>query len=140
MVALHYAKLYVDKLKAVEELAKFSTQCATCNKAVSFTDEDLLLGSKPHNHSLFVTSYIWGQKVKHILVNGGSAINIMPKSTINDLGITVDELSKSRMIIQGFNLEGQGAIGMIHLEFTMSNLSTASIFDVIDSKTSYKLY
>jgi len=39
-------------------------------------------------------------------VDGGSTVNIMPKSTMNDLGITVEELSKSRTMIQGFNLEG----------------------------------
>ena len=79
----------------VKEPAKLPAQCATCNTAVSFTDEDLLLGSKPHNRPLFVIGYIRGQKVKLILVDGGSAINIMPKSTMNDLGITIDELSKS---------------------------------------------
>jgi len=61
------------------------------------TDEDLLLGSKPHNRSLFVTGHIRGQKVKRILVDGGFAINIMPKSTMNDLGITIHEFSKSWM-------------------------------------------
>jgi len=103
------------------------------------TEEYLLLGSKPHNRPLFVTGYIQGQKVKCILVDVGSAVNIMPKSTTNDLGITVEELSKSRMMIQGFNLEGQRAIGMIRLELAMDDLFTTSIFHVIDSKTSYKL-
>jgi len=60
MVALHHAKLYVDKVKAVKELAKLLTQCVTYNTAVSFIDEDLLLGSKPHNRPLFVTGYIRG--------------------------------------------------------------------------------
>jgi len=85
VVAFHHAKLYVDKLRGVKERLKLPTQCATFNTAVSFTDKDLLLGSKSHNHPLFVTSYIRGQKVKRILVDGGSAINIMPKSTMNAL-------------------------------------------------------
>ena len=63
----------------------------------------------------------------------------MPKSTMNDLGITIEELSKSQMMIQGFNLEGQRAIDMILLELAMGDMSTTSIFHVIDSKTSYKL-
>ena len=80
-----------------------------------------------------------GKKVKRILVDGGSAINIMPKSTMNDLGITIDGLSKSRMMIQGFNLEGQRAISMIRLELAINDLSTTSTFRVIDLKTLYKL-
>ena len=112
---------------------------AACNTAIIFTDDDLLLGSKPHNRPLFVTGYIREQKVNRILVDGGSAVNIMPKSTMNDLGITVEELFKSRMVIQGFSLESQRAIGMIRLELMMGDLSTSSIFHVIDTKTSYKL-
>jgi len=63
----------------------------------------------------------------------------MSKSTMNKLGIIIEELFKSRMVIQGFSLESQRPIGMIHLEITMEDLLTSSIFHVIDSKTSYKL-
>jgi len=63
----------------------------------------------------------------------------MPMSTMNDLGITVEELSKSRIVIQGFSLESQRAIGMIRLELIIGDLSTSLIFHVIESKTSYKL-
>ncbi|KAM1746764.1 hypothetical protein EV2_013674 [Malus domestica] len=46
---------------------KYATCCAT-QDAIHFTNEDLLLGSKPHNHPLFV------HKVNRMLVDGGSAI------------------------------------------------------------------
>jgi len=95
---------------------------------VSFADDDLLLRSKPHNRLLLVTGYSWGQKVKHILEDGRSTVNIMPKSAMNNLRNIVEKLSKSQMMVQGFNLEGQRAIGMIHLELAMDDLSTASIF------------
>ncbi|KAL0438959.1 UNVERIFIED_CONTAM: hypothetical protein Slati_2378900, partial [Sesamum latifolium] len=36
--------------------------------AMTFTDEDLLLGSKPHNRPLFVTCYAREQKVNRILL------------------------------------------------------------------------
>jgi len=52
----------------------------------------------PHNHPLFITGYIREQKVKWILVDRWSAVNIMPKSIMNGLGITVEELSKTRMV------------------------------------------
>lgn len=98
--AMRHAKSYADKVKEVKEHAKLPTQSSTCNTVVSFRDDDLLLGPKPHNRLLFVIGYIRGRKVKRILVYGGSAVNIMPKSVMNDLGITVEELSKSQMVIQ----------------------------------------
>jgi len=106
VAALRCLKLYGDKVKDVGGSTESPIQCVSCNTAVTFTNDDLLLGSKPHNRSLFVTGYIREQKVRHILINGGSAINIMPKSIINDLGITVEELSKSGTMVQSFNLEG----------------------------------
>ncbi|KAB2615234.1 hypothetical protein D8674_021822 [Pyrus ussuriensis x Pyrus communis] len=65
-------------------------ECATCcatHDVINFTDEDLLLGSKPHNRPLFVSGYVREYKVNRMLVDGGSAINIMPKSTMTIIGI-----------------------------------------------------
>jgi len=56
--------------------------------AITFTDDDTLLRSKPHNHSLFKTSYIREQKVDRIFVDGGSTVNITPKFKMHDLGMT----------------------------------------------------
>uniref|UniRef100_A0A803LLV7 Uncharacterized protein n=1 Tax=Chenopodium quinoa TaxID=63459 RepID=A0A803LLV7_CHEQI len=69
--------------------------------SLTFTDEYLMLGLKPHNRPLFVCGHIRKQKVNHILIDGGSAVNIMPKSTMRKLGITDDELSQSCLMIQG---------------------------------------
>ena len=63
--------------------------------AVTFTDDDLLLSSKPQNRPLFIIGYIRRQMVNQILVDGGSAANIMLKSTMNNLGITIEELSNN---------------------------------------------
>ncbi|KAI3470776.1 hypothetical protein Pfo_027439 [Paulownia fortunei] len=51
--------------------------------AVTFTDEDLLLGS---------------------------AVNILPLRTLKELGISMDELANSRLMIQGFNQGGKGLL------------------------------
>ena len=80
--------------------------CAHCRDKMTFADEDFLLGSKPHNWSLFVSGYTKGERVSRILVDDGSTINMMPKGTMRRLGISMEELSKSRLVIQGFNQEG----------------------------------
>ena len=51
----------------------------------------------------------------------------------------MEELSKSRLVIQGFNQEGQRAIGMIRLDVTIDELKARPFFHVIYSKTSYNL-
>ena len=125
-----------NEIYAAEEVF---AQCANCHGKITFTDEDFLLGSKPHNQLLFVSGYICEEKVSRILIDDGSAVNIMSKVTMKRLGISTEELSKSRLVIQCFNQEGQRAIRIIRLDVIMEDLKTRALFHVIDSKTSYNL-
>jgi len=72
--ALHHPELYADKVRNIGESSKGLPQYATYNTPITFTDDDLLLGSKLYNRPLFVTSYIREQKAKRILVDGGSLL------------------------------------------------------------------
>ncbi|KAK4381670.1 hypothetical protein Sango_2945100 [Sesamum angolense] len=80
---------------------------------ITFTDEDLLIGSKPHNRPLFVARY--------------------------ELEIPIDELFNSRLMIQGFNQGGQRAIGIIRMQLIMEDMVSSALFHVIDAKTSYNM-
>ncbi|XP_074266159.1 uncharacterized protein LOC141588627 [Silene latifolia] len=120
-------------------LNKISVCTISAIKALSFLDEDLLLGSNPHNRPLYVSGYIRGQKVKCILIDGGSRVNLMPKATMNELGTTMDEHSNSRTVIHGFNLNKERAVGMIRINLSMGDLSSDTLFHVNEGKTSFKL-
>ncbi|BFG37658.1 hypothetical protein CerSpe_239320 [Prunus speciosa] len=52
------------------------------------------------------------------------------------LDITMDELSRSRLMIQGFNQEGKRDIGMIRIELVIGDLKSNILFHVIDANTS----
>ncbi|XP_074297818.1 uncharacterized protein LOC141628598 [Silene latifolia] len=80
-----------------------------------------------------------GKKVKRILIDGGSEVNLMPKATMNELGTTMDEVSNIQTMIHGFNLNGERAVGMIRVNLTMGELSSDTLFYVMDGKTSFKL-
>ncbi|KAK4385678.1 hypothetical protein Sango_2691800 [Sesamum angolense] len=116
-----------------------SSDADDCMSAIIFTDEDLLLGSKPHNHPLFVAGYIREQKVNRILIDGGSAVNILPLQILKELGIPIDELSNSRLMIQGFNQGGQKALDIIRMKLTMEDMVSSVLFHIIDAKTSYNM-
>ncbi|KAL0300105.1 UNVERIFIED_CONTAM: hypothetical protein Scaly_3059300 [Sesamum calycinum] len=102
-------------------------------------DSYLLLGSKPHNHPLFVSGYVRGQKVNRILIDGGSAVSILPLRILKELEIPIDELSNSRLMIQGFNQGGQRAVGIIRMQLTMEDMVSSALFHVIGFKTSYNM-
>ncbi|KAL0283538.1 UNVERIFIED_CONTAM: hypothetical protein Sangu_2883000 [Sesamum angustifolium] len=107
--------------------------------SMTFTDEDLLLGSKPHNRPLFVTCYARDQKVNYILINGGSTVNILPLRTMKELGISMDELTNSRLMIQGFNQEGQKALGIKRMNLLMEDMFSIALFHIIDAKILYNM-
>ena len=58
---------------------------------------------------------------------------------MNQLGISIEELSSSKLVIQGNNQGAQHAIGTIHLEIAIGDLQASTIFHVIDSRTTYKI-
>ncbi|KAL0456014.1 UNVERIFIED_CONTAM: hypothetical protein Slati_0940600 [Sesamum latifolium] len=116
-----------------------SSDTDDCMSTITFTDEDLLLGSKPHNLPLFVAGYVREQKVNRILIDGGSAVNILLLRILKELGIPIDELSNSRLMIQGFNQGGQRAVGIIRLQLTMKDMVSTALFHVIDAKASYNM-
>ncbi|KAL0448415.1 UNVERIFIED_CONTAM: hypothetical protein Slati_1397900 [Sesamum latifolium] len=109
-----------------------------CMSMIIFMDENFLLGSKPHNHLLFVAGSR-EQKVNSILIDGGSVVNILPLRTLKELGIPMDELSNSHLMIQGFNQGGQKAIGVIRMELVMDDMVSTALFHIVDAKTSYNM-
>ena len=62
-----------------------------------------MLGSKSHNRPLYVSGYAREQKIDRILIGRGSIINILPKMTMRRLGLTMEELTPSLLVSQGFN-------------------------------------
>ncbi|KAL4637826.1 hypothetical protein ACB092_03G104600 [Castanea dentata] len=96
-----------------------------CWSSIIFTDDDRLLGPKIHNRPLFVTGYIREQRVNRILINSGSAVNILPLKILKELGISLDELLPT--------------IGKIRLQMLIGEMESSALFHIIDAKTTYKM-
>ncbi|KAG9450485.1 hypothetical protein H6P81_010450 [Aristolochia fimbriata] len=130
-----------------EEDALSPPQCAkaeqalavTCPPCITFREEDAQLGSKNHNRPLFVSGYVRDHKINRILVDCGSAVNILPIRTMKNIGLSAGDLSPSSLLIQGFNQEGQRTLGMTNLKLHIGDMITDTPLHVIDSRTSYNL-
>ncbi|KAL0409614.1 UNVERIFIED_CONTAM: Transposon Tf2-12 polyprotein [Sesamum radiatum] len=55
------------------------------------------------------------------------------------LGITSEDLSRSRLTIQSFDQGTQRAVGMTRLDLIVGELKASTLFHVIDARTSYNL-
>ena len=116
-----------------------STDVAECAQTITFTDEDLLLGDYEHNRPLFVTGDLAGERIKSILLDAGSAVNILPLKTLKRIGLTPAQLRASNLMIQGFNQRGQRTIGVITLDLDIQGFLTQVNCHVINAPTSYNL-
>ena len=76
--ALEKPEIYTPHTNTLQQ----TQRCYACSPNLTFTDEDLLLGSKPHNRPLYVSGYAREQRIERILVDRGSAVNILPKMTM----------------------------------------------------------
>ena len=72
-------------------------------------------------------------------MDNGSAINIMPLKTMKQLGIPIDDLLQSWLMIQGFNQGSQRALGKVHLDMYMDGMESSALVHVIDARTTYCL-
>ncbi|GAA0175803.1 hypothetical protein LIER_41979 [Lithospermum erythrorhizon] len=106
---------------------------------VTFTDEDLPQEDVDHNRPLYVSAYICERRINRMLVDGGSVVNILPFQRLKLLGISTDELQQSRILIQGFNQNGQRALGKVALHLTIEELEITSWFHVIDVRVTYNM-
>ncbi|GAA0144320.1 hypothetical protein LIER_04802 [Lithospermum erythrorhizon] len=106
---------------------------------VTFINEDLPQEDVDHNRPLYMSRYICKRRISRMLVDGGSPINILPLRTLKLLGISTDELQQSRILIQGFNQNGQRALGKVALHLTIGKLKTTSWFHLIDARVTYNV-
>ncbi|GAA0166762.1 hypothetical protein LIER_21847 [Lithospermum erythrorhizon] len=106
---------------------------------VTFTDEDIPKEEGDHNRPLYVSGYLCDFKISKMLVDGGSAVNILPLHIFKTLGISTEDLQQTRVMIEGFNQGGQRAMGKVSLNLIIGELETTSWFHVIDSKATYNV-
>lgn len=65
---------------------------------VTFSDEDLLLGTSEHNRPLYVSATVNGTKLNRILVDPGASVHIM---NVNRLSFDTDKLSSDKLMLRG---------------------------------------
>ncbi|KAI5317664.1 hypothetical protein L3X38_037371 [Prunus dulcis] len=140
VMAVKSPDLYKSCFKSIDvhttETSKF---CALCLAAITFGEEDFLLGSKFHNRPLYVTGEVGGTIINRILLDCGSTVNLIPLKTLHAIGMSARQLSPSMLTIQGFNQLGQKAMGSIALQMEIGELYSNALFHVIDADTSYNV-
>ena len=108
-------KIKVKPSTTPQDMAQIVNQAMT-NAPITFSDEDLPKPHSFHNNALYIVVRTRGMTVPHVLVDGGSSLNICPEMTAKALGLKEEEYSPDPITIYGFDNHGQTAKGKIFLE------------------------
>jgi hypothetical protein len=94
--------------------------------------------SKDHLKPLYIRGHLNGTPVARMLVDGGTAVNVMPYATFKKLGKTDVKLVKINMMLMG--IEGEGPIvpkGVALMELTVGSKTIPTAFFIVEVQGSY---
>lgn len=107
-----------------------------CLALITFTDDYLQPGLIKHNRPLFISGYLNGLEIRRIMIDGGSAVNLLPLRMLKRLGIAIHRLAPSNLQLQGFNKSRQRFPGIVRLELKIEEWEDIILLYVIDAETS----
>jgi hypothetical protein len=119
-------------------MAKHRVLCNFLNaNEITFSEEDKVVDDDNHNRPLYIEGNIGAAHLRRVLIDPGSAVNILPVRSLTRAGFTLDDLEPTEVVICGFDNQGRSALGSITVKIQISSFSFKVRFFVIDAKTSY---
>jgi hypothetical protein len=90
---------------------------------ITFSEEDKLVQDDNHNRPLYIEGNIGTAHLRRVLIDPGSAVNILPVRSLTRAGFTMDDLEPTEVVICGFNNQGTSALGSITVKIQMSTFN-----------------
>jgi hypothetical protein len=88
--------------------------------------------SSQHLKPLYVRGHIDEKPISRMLIDGGTAVNLMSYSIFKKLGREDDELVKTNLMLNGVGGNPMDARGVVFMELTIGSKSLATTFFVIE--------
>ena len=110
---------------------------------IEFTDEDLDGVYYPHEDVLVITLRISNYDVRRVLVDNGSAVNVIFLNTLRKMDFDPRRIEPANTKLTGFSWEIKVPEGRVTLPVTIGNASryitTVDEFQVVDSTSPYNV-
>jgi hypothetical protein len=92
-----------------------------------------------HMKPLFIQGHLDGTPIGHMLVDGGTSINILPLSLFKKLGNVEGELKCTNLSLSSFAGDPMEVKGIICKELTVGSKTVPMTFFVVDVKGRYNV-
>ena len=87
----------------------------TANNYLTFANEEIPVEGRGHNRALHVSVKCLDHIVAKVLIDNGSSLNVMPKSTLDKLPFNASHLRPSSMVVRAFDRSRRDVRGEIDL-------------------------
>ena len=131
-------KIKVKPSTTPEDLAQIVNQAMT-NMPITFSDEDLPKPHAFHNNAIYIMVRAKGMTLPHVLVDGGSSLNICQEMRAKVFDLKEEEFVSDPIIIYGFDNHGQIVKGKIFLDIFINYSVHTVLFHVVNVPPTYNL-
>lgn len=101
--------------------------------------EKLMKEQRNHLRTLHVKAIIDGRPTNRVLIEGGAAVNLMPRALLKKLGKDEFDLIPTDMVVTYFNGKTSLSDGVIMLNIHVGTIERMTLFIIVPAKSSYNL-
>ncbi|KAI5433952.1 hypothetical protein KIW84_020981 [Lathyrus oleraceus] len=105
---------YVDHDVTIEQFDSIVANITACN-TLSFCDVDLPEEGRDHNMALHISMNCKNDAMSNVLVDTGSSLNVLPKSTLSRLSYQGPPMRQSGVVVKAFDGSRKTVIGEVDL-------------------------
>ena len=88
---------------------------------------------------LYIRAYLNGRPVSKVLIDNGSAVNVMALRMMRSLGRSINDLIETEVAVFAFIGEVSKTLGILPIDITIGSKTSLFIFFVIDSTVNYNI-
>jgi len=121
---------------------KFQTMVRnlTSSNSISFTEQDDLSVSQPHNTPLHIVAFIHKHRIKRVLIDGGASLNICTLKLVLALGFSEQAVDPRRKItIKAYDEEERTTKGTVVLPIQVGPVIIDVVCQVLDRELVYNI-
>ncbi|KAI5430288.1 hypothetical protein KIW84_034753 [Lathyrus oleraceus] len=127
---------YVDHDVTIEQFDSIVANITACN-ILSFCDADLPEEGRDHNMALHISMNCKSDAMSNVLVDTGSSLNVLPKSTLSRLSYQGPPMRQSGVVVKAFDGSRKTVIGEVDLPIKIGPSDFQVTFQVMDIHPSY---
>ncbi|XP_016737996.1 uncharacterized protein [Gossypium hirsutum] len=127
---------YVANDITVNKLDRLNNNISADN-FISFSDDEIPSGGRGSTKALHITTHCKGYTVSGVLINNGSALNVLPLSTLNRLPIDNSHMKSCQNMVRAFDGTERKVMGRIEVPLLIGPNTYEVDFLVMDIKPSY---